>query len=361
MRPARLAGDGRLGASSASSSALAGSWPRCAADQLDQRLADQARLAGARRRRSPRSARRAESARRAPCRLLRVMPRSSSQPLRRRAASRARGVGAGEQVARGVRGLDLRAGPPAGRCRGPGRRARRRPGRRRRASRRGASCRGRARPRTASCRRACSCVERAQQRLAVGRMQAGRRLVEHVDDAEQVASGSASPGAAAAARRATASACCGRATDSRGRARAASRCARAGRRRCAARRCASPRTGWACGARRARRVRRAAGGDAPRVSRLRAAARLSVGAAARRRRSGPRRPARAPRRRGRAAAATASPMSSPAKRHRQRLALQPLAVAGRADAADHEARDALLHQRALRRREGVQHVACARR
>ena len=29
-------------------------------------------------------------------------------------------------------------------------------------------------------------VERAQQRLGVGRMQAGRRLVEHVDDAEQV-------------------------------------------------------------------------------------------------------------------------------------------------------------------------------
>ena len=50
------------------------------------------------------------------------------------------------------------------------------------------------------------------------------------------------------------------------------------------------------------------------------------------------------------------PMSTPAKVTESASALQPLAVADRADRAGQVARDALLHQRALRRRERVQHV-----
>ena len=49
----------------------------------------------------------------------------------------------------------------------------------------------------------------------------------------------------------------------------------------------------------------------------------------------------------------------PGERHRQRFALQPLAMAHRAVAADHVLRHALFHQRALGVREGVQHVASA--
>jgi len=46
----------------------------------------------------------------------------------------------------------------------------------------------------------------------------------------------------------------------------------------------------------------------------------------------------------------------PRKAHRQGLRLEPLAFAGRTVPAHHEARDAVLHQRALRGRESVQHV-----
>ncbi|MNV32791.1 hypothetical protein D3C71_1241380 [compost metagenome] len=45
------------------------------------------------------------------------------------------------------------------------------------------------------------------------------------------------------------------------------------------------------------------------------------------------------------------------KRHRQRFALQPAAIADRTFGADHVARHPLLHHRALRGRKGVQHIA----
>ena len=113
------------------------------------------------------------------------MPRSSSQPCGSRGVARAR-LGRGEQVARGVRAAHVRQARRAGRCRGRGRRARRRRGRRRRSSRRAASSSRSCSTTKSELPGALEVVERREQRLAVGRMQAGGRLVEHVDHAEQV-------------------------------------------------------------------------------------------------------------------------------------------------------------------------------
>ncbi len=184
-------------------------------------------------------------------------------------------------------------------------------------------------------------VERREQRLAVGRMQARRRLVEHVDDAEQVASGAASPAAGAAVRPATASACAIEREVAEAESTAASRGARGGRRRCAAPRCAFLPTGSACAARRARprapsrRRRRAA--RSPRASARLAARGVATGARACARSS-----ARGGRPQELGDALKRQPREradvEPGEGHRQRLALQPLAVARRADRADHEAR-----------------------
>ena len=231
--------------------------------------------------------------------------------------------------------------------------------RRRRASRRAASSSRSCSTTKSELPGALSCCKRAQQRLAVGRMQAGRRLVEHVDDAEQVASGSASPGAAAAVRRATASACCDRATGSRGRAPAA----------CDALEqvVGDALRGDALFLRqvgRAAHVGRAACAEPPAATRRRVArarARLRVAAsprAARRSGRGDRLSTSATRSSG---SCDSSPMSSPAKVTDSASRFSRLPWHAGHSAADHEARHALLHQRALRGREGVQHVACARR
>ena len=205
--------------------------------------------------------------------------------------------------------------------------------------------------------RGLQALERAEQRFAVGGMQAGGRLVEHVDDAEQVRARSASRAAGAAVRRTTASACCDRATDSRGRGRSACRARSSKSRamRCAATRFSSDRFG----------VRRTSGAalcaEPPRATRCRGVAIRSFVAT---RLTGVvvvRRPVSAAM--GASSSASGqrqranSPMSSPANVTDSASRLQPLAVTGRAGAADHEARHALLHQRALRRRERVQHVA----
>ena len=120
-----------------------------------------------------------------PCRLLRVTPARRSQPCGVRGA-RGRRARLAEQVARGSATPRPARGPRAGRCRGRGRRARRRPGRRRRSSRRGGSRRGRARRRTANCPDAFSRSSAAAAPRCRPGCRPGRRLVEHVDHAEQV-------------------------------------------------------------------------------------------------------------------------------------------------------------------------------
>ena len=125
--------------------------------------------------------------------------------------------------------------------------------------------------------------------------------------------------------------------------------------RCAAMRFSSDRLG----------VRRTSGAAAcaepPAATRRAVSARASarVGAAASPRRSSSKRPVGGRRQqRGDAIERQLRQLADvdAGERHRQRLALEPLAVAHGAQAADHVARHALLHQRALRRREGVQHV-----
>ena len=187
------------------------------------------------------------------------------------------------------------------------------------------------------------------------RPDAGRRRARRARRRRRTgSSGSAWPGAGAAARRATASACCGRARGSRGRARCsvAMRATQVGGDALRGDALLLRQVGRAAHVGRAC-VRRAAGGDAAR----------GVASALR----GQRRPRRGRRRiaaRGRreqlgqasSGSCDSAPMSRPAKVTDSASRLSRLPWHAGQSAADHEARHALLHQRALRGREGVQHV-----
>ena len=119
------------------------------------------------------------------CRLFRVTPASRSQPFGR--ARRPAGAAwLAEEVAAGLRLLDVAGAPRAGRCRARGRPARPRPGPT-------STIQSAWRITSRSCSTTNSelpgglqPVERPQQRLGVGRVQPRGRLVEHVDHAEQV-------------------------------------------------------------------------------------------------------------------------------------------------------------------------------
>ena len=182
---------------------------------------------------------------------------------------------------------------------------------------------------------------------------AGRRTARRARRRRRTgSSGPASPGAAAAARPATASACCARARGSRGRGSSSTRDSRGDALRDDAL--------FLRQVRRAAHVGRAACAD----RRRRRGARVARAALAARRRG--RAPASASRRAaqhatGSAAGATSRRCRGPANVTASASRLQPLAAGRPGSRADHEARDALLHQRALRRRERLQHVACARR
>ena len=167
-------------------------------------------------------------------------------------------------------------------------------------------------------------VERAQQRLGIGGMQPGRRLVHHIDDAEQVG-------------------------DDLGGKPQPLQLARRQRRRAAFQRQIAE-----AEVEQHRQPAAQIAGDALDHQRL---LRMGLAQRARACRPSPRHRARRSSRSAPSAGRLISAMSRPSKRTDKRLPAQPLAVADRARPGDHEARGALLHHRALGGRIAVGDMA----
>ena len=185
MRPP-VASTGACSSSGPVCSSSSGSCPRCAAHQLDQRLAHQARLPRARhaRHRGEHAEREAPRPPRAGCSGSR--PRAGASPSAL-AASAPAARRSSNRYSRVRRLLDLGQPRHAVRCRAPARRARPRAGPT-------STIQSAWRMTSSSCSTTKSelpCglepVERAEERLGVARVEAGRRLVQHVDHAEQIA------------------------------------------------------------------------------------------------------------------------------------------------------------------------------